>query len=514
MKKNPAIQSIKLICGFFCFASAPVLFAQVAPDDSRPFGQGQVIDLPGTTDYLGDITHEITLLPDGPSYHTLAGMEAEEPGWRDWMYSPRLNTTTVGIFFDDIPYPFESSSILNWMPPAGKVALLDFPAGAWWGPGASLGAVQLQSPTLTSPLQTQGSVWGGTGGFGGGMAQYENQNMSITGNYQHGVLPGSSPFDSFSTMSKINWIKNDSFKLESGFLGSQWFSNDSWYSFYTSLKINSPNFQSIQIKPFLQSARLGNQDVQELGANVQYQLNLAGLIESHLVAGGSRDYFGSSTEPEGLKKEFIQNAETFDALGFINGDLAFRWDFSDAYKTIFSTLIGLQGNLGDFFLLGNYAKGTDPGTLQDTQQVDLGVRCQPDDVWNLSCHYLHEQIGTMLWDGAKVKLQLNHDSPLLLVFKRMKVEVTEEPLEEEGGTWINDIGGELQFGFFELDKFWFKGRGLSEQPFYSEIGADYSVSDHLGIFVSVSNLDNLPASWPDPLSVEGRIFWFGIESKS
>jgi hypothetical protein len=92
--------------------------------------------------------------------------------------------------------------------------------------------------------------------------------------------------------------------------------------------------------------------------------------------------------------------------------------------------------------------------------------------------------------------------------------MTEQPLRQQGGSWVNDVGGELQFGFFQGNKFWLKGRELSGQPFYSEIGADCSMSDHLGIFVSIANLNNLPVSWPDPISLEGRVFWFGIESKS
>jgi hypothetical protein len=514
MKKKFPRKMIKLVCLLSFLTSPSLLSAQVTADGSMPFGQGQVVDLPGTTGYLGDIPHEITPVDDGAPYHTLAGLADEQPGWRDGIYAPGLNTAPVGIFFEDIPYPFASSAILNWMPSTGPFELLEFPAGAWWGPSASLGAVQLQSPSLTSAAESLGSVWGGTGGFEGGMGRYQDQTFSVTGNYQHGVLMGSNPFDTFTALSKMDWIKNDSFKLESGFLGSQWLSHDYWYSFFTSVRFDSPNFQSLQVKPFFQSAKLGGQDIQEMGARIQYQFNLAGLVESHLVGGGSRDYFSPGVGPANLNKEFIQNTETFDALGFINGDVAFRWDFSTDSKTLFSTLLGMQGNLGDFFLLGDYAKGVDASSLENTEQVDLGVRCQPDDSWNLSCQYVHEQMGAVLWDGARVKLQLEHDSPLFIVFKRMKFEVTEEPLQQQGGPWMNDVGGELQFGLFQGDKFWFKGRGLSGQPFYSEIGTGYSVSDHLGIFVSIANLNDLPTSWPDPLASEGRVFWFGIESKN
>ena len=351
-------------------------------------------------------------------------------------------------------------------------------------------------------------------GFWAERGIYQNEILSANGNYQHEALANSNTADTFSTLSKINWIKSDSFKLESGFLGSQWLSNDSWYSFFTSIKLEGPNFQSIQIKPFFQSAQLGGKNVKEIGNHIQYQFNIAGLFESHLIGGWSRDYFDSSPGSGDLNKEFVQNTETFDALGFISGDLAFRWDFSNDSETIFSTLLGLQGSLGDWLLLGDYAKGTNAILLGDVQQADFGVRYQPDDIWSFSCKYMHEQIGTALLNGGRIKFQAGHDSPLLMVFKKTRLELTEQSLQEQGGTWKNDVGGKLQFSLFQQDNFWFQGRGVSNQPFYTEIGANYSIDDHLKVFISAANLDNLPVSWPDPISLEGRIFWFGIESKS
>ncbi len=315
-------------------------------------------------------------------------------------------------------------------------------------------------------------------------------------------------------MSKINWVKNDSLKLESGFLGSQWLSNDSWYSFFTSIKLDGSNFQSFQIKPFFQSAQLGGQNVKEIGGHIQYQFNMAGLFESHLIGGWSRDYFDSSPGSGDVNKEFIQNTEIFDALGFISGDLAFRWDFSNDSETIFSTLLGMQGSLGDWLLLGDYSKGTDATLLENVQQADFGVRYQPDDILNFSCKYIHEQIGTAVLNGGRIKFQFDDHSPLLMVFKKARLELTEQLLQEQGEALINDVGGKLQFSLFQRDNFWFEGRDVSNQPFYSELGADYFLNDYLKIFITVANLNNLPVSWPDPNSLEGRIFWFGIEIKS
>ncbi len=161
MKNFSIISGLTIFLILYFFIKTDLLFAQVTADDSRPFGQGQVIDLPGTTDYLGDIPHEITAITDPLPYHTIAGLSAAQVGW---VYPNAMNNQEVGVFFDDLPYPFPSATILNWMPATGSFELLDFPAGAWWGPGASKGAVQLQLPALPEKSETFGSMWGGSEG--------------------------------------------------------------------------------------------------------------------------------------------------------------------------------------------------------------------------------------------------------------------------------------------------------------------------------------------------------------
>ena len=170
MKKKFLINELTFFCIFIFFARPEFLFSQVTADDFRPFGQGQVIDLPGTTDYLGDVPHEITAIADPIPYHTIAGLSATQVGWMGSgrIYPTGTNNTGVGVFFGDIPYPFPSTNILNWMPITGSFELLDFPAGAWWGPGSSMGAVQLQIPVLPEKSETFGSVWGGSEGLLGG----------------------------------------------------------------------------------------------------------------------------------------------------------------------------------------------------------------------------------------------------------------------------------------------------------------------------------------------------------
>src|SRR5690242_20110575 len=61
------------LLALFCFPIT--LSAQVTTDHSRPFGLGEVVLLPGTTAYLGDLPHEIENQEDVP-YHTIGGLLA------------------------------------------------------------------------------------------------------------------------------------------------------------------------------------------------------------------------------------------------------------------------------------------------------------------------------------------------------------------------------------------------------------------------------------------------------
>jgi hypothetical protein len=485
--------------------------AQVDPDLSRPFGQGQVVNLPGTTTYVGDLPHEITVITDPMPFHTLMGLSSPQVGWMAPMAGmPGLRGFAPGLLFEGIPYPFSSQAILNWIPATGNLEWLDFPSAAWWGPETAAGAIQIEVPPFSGHPTSQESAWTGTGGLLGGEGRYQNNFLSMNGDFQHGFMPAS-PTDTFSALSKIKWNDGDALKIEGGFLGSEWFGHDRWYSLFTAFTLDSPNFQSIQIKPFFQSAQIGSQTVQEFGGYAHYHLNMAGIAESQWGTGWSHQEVQEPGSPENPNKGYVQNSEMFDLLGFGTADMAFRWDFSSISNTTFSTIIGVQCNLDEWALLGDFSKGVAETTSQDLQQTDIGIRLQVEDDWNLLGQYVHEQTGTTPWDGGRIKVCWEREPALFFSLKKIKLELDELALEDLGGPMVFDTGGKLQFSLFPQNLIWVQGRALSSQPFFSEIGANYSFGDSTKLFASVANLDNLAASWPDPLSPAGRVFWLGIE---
>jgi hypothetical protein len=485
--------------------------AQVTADPSRPFGQGQVFLLPAMTDYVGDIPHEIDMTkPDFP-FNTVFESLATNVGWLNAAggTQPGLRAATPGLLFEGIPYPFASTAILGWMPAVQTEEILDFPASAWWGPKAAAGAVQLEAPVLSDRPQDQLSLWGGNENFGG-RDFYQGPLLTLDGNYQHQLYPGAGFTDNFNLLSRAQWIKNDGMEAGDGFLGAQQASGDYWYSAFANLKIFSPDFQSFQLKPYFQKASLGGESVEEFGSYGNYLLNLAGLAQSHFGMGFSHDDSQLTAGPSGLNQGFVQTTNFIDALGDATLDASFRFDFSSAANTAFSTLIGGQWKQDAFVFLGNYAKGVleDPET--DVQQADLGVQYQPDEELSSALKAVREQLGNGSFDGGRFDLRLNEAGPLLFIFKRVQLRAGEEILGNANGTTF-DTGGQIQFSLLDGTLFWARGRALSSQGLYGEAGGSCSFNGHFEVFAAAANRGPSPAFGLEPELTEGFTLRAGVQ---
>src|ERR1700722_17085343 len=76
---NPIARSIFYplvsIFVFLTYFGPSVLLAQVSADNARPFGQGNVVSLPATSAYLGDLPHSINVISDDYQSHTIGGVQ-------------------------------------------------------------------------------------------------------------------------------------------------------------------------------------------------------------------------------------------------------------------------------------------------------------------------------------------------------------------------------------------------------------------------------------------------------
>ncbi len=504
----------------FCFIAlfwgiVPRAHAQVTLDAERPFGLGEVIILPGSSDYLGDVPHETEAITDPLPYHSLEGMIASQVGWLAPPSAPNLglHAYAPGLLFDEIPYPFESSSILDWLPAGTSFTVLNFPSSAWWGPSAAAGAVQLKAPGLSQGVGGKFSAWGGDPLAVGGYGSFHSPSLAFCGDYRHSTGGSKGVEDSFYAASKIQWFQDDSAGLESGLLGAQRFLNDDWYLAYTNFRLSILDFQTLQLKPYYQTATLGGQRLQEAGGRLDYLFNMAGLAESHWGMGWSRDDLSTGGGAESFQRGYFQNTEFFDILGSVTVDMAFRWDFSSNSATLFSALIGAQYNEGAFSVMGDYAKGRPEFSIQDIRQWDAGLRYQIGEEWNLTGKYVGEEAGQGPLNGVKWGLQADHRSVWGAAFSELKFDLEEEALADGSGNIAYDTGGNISVKVLRWFHLWMKGRGFSNTPFYYEIGGDCPLDDGTRVYVSAANLSQGSTPWPEPLGPDGSVFWVGLESK-
>lgn len=505
---SPIARSIFYL--FFCFCSFLPCFsnAQVTADPTLPFEQGQVVLLPATTAYLGDMPHFIDLVPADEPFHSLGGAQAPLVGWVDpiGQSSVGLRAVDPGFFFENIPYPLASSS-LNLLPAVGTAQILNFPAQAWLGPAAASGGVNLTAPEAVDNPQNHLSGWGGTGSTLGADDRFQSSILNAELDYRHGSPAVTGSTDTLNFISKENWFQTNGLELGSGFLGTQGLGNDHWYSSYLNVDLLSPNFQTLQFKPYFQSAQSGSQTVQDAGFFLNYLFNLAGLAETHFGCGLDSE---NGTNILAANRGFIQSTSLIDVLGDIALDAAFRFDLSNVDNTTFSTVLGLQGRLDTWTFLGDYDKGVLPLIDLDVQQTDVGVRFQPDDNWNATAKYIYEQLGTVGYNGGDLRLQMNRFQGFWFV-KTVEFDAEERILTGTGNLTQYDTGLTCSWSLFYQDHWWVTGRCVSNEPPLLEAGLNYAVSKEIKVFGAFENISGILMAVPDGDMPNGVVASFGVQ---
>ncbi len=487
-----------------------LLFAQLSTDATLPFGQGGVVDLPATSAYLGDLPHSISLVTNDFQSNTMGAIQVPLVGWTDPLGQPSfgIHTTAPGVVFEGISYPLASASSLNILPFSGTAEIFNFPAAAWWGSKASNGAIELVAPTVQDKPIDSFSIAGGTQGVFSDDDQFKNTFLGMDFNYRHGNSQGLGQTDNFNFISRENWLKTDALSLGSGFLGTQGSAGDYWYSTYMTFDLMSPNFQTLQLKPYFQTAQAGAHAIQEVGGILNYIFNLAGLTESHLGIG----FNSNSSSGAGLtgSNAFLQSTNLVDVLSDLNMDFAFRWDFSSVANTTFSTLIGLQGRIDSFVLLGDYDKDVMPISLQDVQQSDLGFRFQPNDSWNATLKYVYEQVATTAYNGARFQLQTNNYDVLRLM-RNLQVDFEEQALVDQNSSVFCDSGLTIKLSFTSVDQWWMTARCLSGESVFIESGLSLTLDKELKVYGSVENIAGIGISVPNFDQPVGTVISGGLQ---
>jgi hypothetical protein len=475
-------------------------FCQITQDPDRPFGMGDVILLPGQSAYIGDLTHDAKIVFASASEHTLGGCIASQVGWFD---------SAPGLFFEGLAYPLAPIVPMRWMPASGPIEFLNFPASAWWGSTASTGAIQYRAFSVADESVRTLAGWGGTGGIWGGQCRYQDDFISLNGNFRHGEPAVSDATDEFLLLSRAQWLNNDLFTLESGFLGAQQVSNDYWYSFYSTFLFKGRNFQSFRLKPFYQSAKQSDQSARELGGMADYLFNLAGIGQVQLGAGLAYSFMDGTQGETQSDRQYLQSVGKLDALGNLMLDFAFRLDFSSHRDAGFSLLTGLKYPVGSFTLCCDFGKGVLATDSGDAIKGDFGIFFSPDEAWLAGIQYVRREMPGIRLNGGRLRLQAEMKGGFLF-FRGILARLDEEALCPENGSFQYDTGGRVQWEVIRGGHLWIAGRVLSVRPLYCEFGGDYTVNN-LGIFASAANPGDSTVSWPDADTPLGLVLKLGVE---
>ncbi len=494
----------------------PFSFAQVEEDLGRPFDQGRVCLVPGSSDYLDDIAHDISLLNTEPSWNTLGGTLSSHAGWTHGIsLGPGgLQNYAPGQAFEDIPCPFASMDLLNGMPTAGTAEWLNFPAAAWWGKNTGAGLLQIQAPLSPAADETSASAWGGSGPSGGGWLHDHQPDFYLDASVRDASLNSDfSDKGSFTVVSKRQWLDDGSSVLQSGFLGTQTSSKDYWYLFSSDWVLKTADFQSLQLKPFVQAAKLGDETLQEGGGFLRYHFNAGGLFESQIGMGGFLDSPAHGAQGPARASGFIQNTEFVDALGMANLDLAFRLDFPDSAPSQFSAVLGARKTQGSFTFIGDYSRNEAPTDSTLIQQTDLGIRVQEKSDWSTTFQYILQCLGSQEYPGGSFSAEWDPSGLFYRVLNRSRVEFEIKELQSPSSFWFFDSSLRFVIETFQKTKFWFEGREIQNVGFLCSAGVEYQWSRELGISLAGENLGQKPYSWPDPDMILGAVFKCGLKVK-
>ncbi len=473
----------------------------LAPAESQDFAQSDTVFLPAGTDDLGSLPYRIQLAPSQDGFNSVAGLLSGQVGWGNDLGqgAAGLRALPPGLLFEGVAYPLANRNILNWMPALGSMELLNFPAEAWWGPSAAAGAIQVREPELGDHPAGQMTLWGGTGPFGDFSGKYSDSNLAVLGDYRH--APDSDFVNltqqTFTLQAKAQLINDDEWDLHGGFLGAQNDTGDHWYSWVGDLRWSDQNFQSLRLRPYFQSAKAQNEQADEAGSRLDYDVNLAGAVEGNVALGLSRLYSNGGGPWGNQNQGYVQNTDLIDALGDFTLNLAFRLDFSSVQNSNFSSLMGVQYNLGIVTWLGDYAAGLDPLSGNSVQQEDLGAKINLETEDELDLLYVHQYNSQVVLNGGTVKF--------LKGFERLDGPVLEEAsLDLEAQVLRTIFGqnlGDVSLGFtgrlFHSLRVRISARATQDAPWYGTASLAYPVEPRLVFFVTGQNLGNNPVSWPE-----------------
>jgi hypothetical protein len=398
-------------------------------DRGRPFGEGQVLGFPGADYYVGDLSHDLCVADPA------AALSDEALLVFDGIACPLTGLKAGGIFPGGV----------------GTVEFHDFPAAAWWGPGASNGAIQLRAPLFDPDLPSSSGVWAGVPYLCGTSLLLSGTEGVLSGAVRRKTHIGDDPEDtSWTAAWRARRILPGNTRLFGGALDLGSVTGDRWSALYGEWRQGIGNFNEWVFQTHLQRAKAGGTEARVAGGEIRYLFNMAGFIESQLSAGG--DFLGLSEAGGGFKgkgKGFVQNTESFDALGLVMGDIEFRTDFERGWVPACSLAGGLQGHYGPAGLFASAELSPRRAMESGPRQHRGGLRFKPGDPFDAG-GYLTEGFfrETGRFHGPGVFLNWDGRDIDLLMLERPVVALEAQDLRTARAGEVKEAGWSVSCTFF------------------------------------------------------------------
>ena len=413
-------------------------------DRGRPFGEGEILGFPGVDYFEGDLSHELRVTDP-----LLARLTLGE--WAQ-VSLPRVNpfsgAAPSALVFEGIPCPILSSEFSGIFPSGfGSVEFHDFPAAAWWGPTAGNGAVQCRAPLFDPDTPWIAGAWAGVQDRSGVHLRFPGDALTASAAARPGKgSDDSQGLDVWTMSARGRYSVSESLHLSAGGVDLRTISGARWTSLYGELKKGTGSFNEWFLKPYYQRAKAGSIEVSEGGAEGRYLFNMAGFIESQLVAGGAVVSREDAVQSEQVGRGYIQNTESFDALGLVMGDLAMRTDYERGRRPSFSVVTGVQGRYGPIGIFSSFERSGRRIAAIAGRQERLGIRFRPGDPYDISLYASEGE--SSVWGGfhgpgAALRCELR--DPLPPVVWRTTATVEAQTLLTARAGRVREAFGEVGF---------------------------------------------------------------------
>lgn len=416
----------------------PVLSHALTTDRGRPFGAGEILGFPGADYFVGDLSHDLAVTDP---YRIREPLGSWPQG--SLLRLPPFGIGSGALLFEGSACPLPSR-ILGGIQPggAGTLESHDFPAGAWWGPAAAEGALQLRAPNFDPDTPWVAGAWGGVPDSTGAQFRFPGYLGTMAGvvRPKGGRADGTTDAWTVTGRGRRDW-KGDT-RLAGGFLDARTRTGGRWTSLYGEVRSGVGHFNEWLVKPVLQSASGGGLTAREAGLEARTLFNMAGFVESQWAAGADRTVYQGREAPPSVNRAFLQNTESFDALGIVLGDLALRCDFAEGSRPRRALAAGMQGHYGAAGLLASGERSD--GWDSHSRQNRWGLRFTPGDFLDAMGYLLEGSspvLGGFHGPGAVVKAE--GDASGFPGLRRLSVRVEGRSLLTHRRARTRDAAGEL-----------------------------------------------------------------------